>query len=184
MSRVLPLLVLAVMLSGCLVTGGNVDVLSVWDLRDSPSTEAVGWPEDAGSAFEARSSQGLDRILLPGDHVVEGEFRANVSRDGGLYGRPYEDRLRSLTVTFEREAVDEVMERADAYAEELGMGLGRLSSWARANRGGQDTSPGGAMALSDRTTLGPGGPSVQMETRAFPSGDALLRLLVVWPRDE
>lgn len=181
MSRVVAV-VLAVLLAGCgVLDGDEEEVMAVWDLRDTRSVEAVGWPEDAGSSFEANSAQGLERILLPGDVVVEGEFRANPSRHGMPGVVPYGDELRSLVVTFERESVEEVMERARAHAEQLGgVDLDRLDAWASANADGQDQSAGGATALSGRATPESGGPSVQLETRAFPDGDALLRLLVSW----
>lgn len=183
MPRAVTVLVIALLLPGCLVMGEDVDVLSVWDLRTTHDVDAVGWPEDMGSAFEANTAQGLDRVLLAGDVVVDGEFRVNPARDGGLYGRPYDEQLRSLAITFERESVGDVMDRARAYADELGVDLGDLPRWAMANSDRQDTSPGGATALSRTATL-PDGAEVQLATRAFPDGDALLRLLVVWPRDE
>lgn len=61
--------------------------------------------------------------------------------------------------------------------------LGDLPRWAMANSDGQDTSPGGATAPSRTATL-PDGAGVQLATRAFPTGEAVRRLLVVWPRDE
>ena len=183
MSRVLSVLVLALLLPGCLRVGEEVDMQAIWDLRTTRDIEAVGWPGDMGSAFEATTGQGLEKILLAGDVVVQGDFRVNPARDGGLYGRPYDDQLRSLSITFEPESVGEVMDRARAYADELDLALGDLPRWAMANSDGQDTSPGGATALSGTATL-PDGAEVQLATRAFPDGDALLRLVVVWPREE
>lgn len=175
------LVLVAALATGCAAVGGDQeDVMAVWDLRETRSVEAVGWPEDAGSMFEADTGQGLERILLPGDVVVEGEFRVNPSRDGGIGDQPYEDELRDLVVTFERESVAEVTERAREQAEQLQVGLGDVPAWSAANADGQDVGPGGAQARSDETVL-PDGAIAYLSTRAFPDGGAVLRLTVFWP---
>lgn len=174
----------AVAASACgAVVGDEEEVMAVWDLRETRSVEAVGWPEDVGSAFEARSEEGLERILLSGGAVIEGNFRANVSRDGGLLGQPRDDELRSLTVTFEREPVDEALERAGGFAHQLDIELGGLPSWAARNRGGQDLGPGGAMDRSDERVL-PDGGVAHLSARAFANGGAVMRVEVYWPRDD
>lgn len=163
------------------VDGDEEDVMAVWDLRETRSVEAVGWPEDMGSMFEARSDEGLERILLAGGVVVEGTFRVNPARRGGIGDEPYADVLRFLGVTFEREPVDAVVERARGYAEQLGVGLGEIPGWAAHNRDEMDLSPGGATARSEETML-PGGGVGHLSTRAFTNGGAVLRLSVSWPK--
>lgn len=170
-----------VALSACTVTNGGQDddVLTTWDLRDSHAITDVGWPDSAAdlSAFEARTSEGLERILLPGDVEVTGDFRANASRAGGLAGRDLSDELRSLTVTFADEPIDDVLDRARAYGEPLGIDLSSIVDWAEANASGQATGAGEGLAtsstvdLDDTTTL-------SLSTRARPFGEGLLRLEV------
>lgn len=159
-------------------------VMRMWDLRRTHSVEAVDWPDDAGSGFEVSSGQGLERILLPGDVVVTGDFRANPGRGGGLRGSPYDDRLSDLTITFAREPVGEVLERARLYARQFGLGLGDLPRWAEANAAGLALGAGGGSAMSERGRLEPEGPSAQLMTQAFPDGDAVLRVLIVWAADD
>ena len=182
MRSAMVLLVAAVLAAGCGVLGGDEeDVMAVWDLRDTRAVEAVGWPEDAGSAFETNSGEGLERILLPGDVTIEGDYRVNVDRQGGLLGRPHEDHIYSLSVTFSRRPVEEVADLAAEWGDRLGVEIDRIRAWAAANADGQDLGPGGATALSGRTTLGADGPSAQLATRAFTNGGAVLRILVTWP---
>ena len=61
-SRVLSVLVLALLLPGCLRVGEEVDMQAIWDLRTTRDIEAVGWPGDMGSAFEATTGQGLEKM--------------------------------------------------------------------------------------------------------------------------
>lgn len=184
MSRLVAGVALGALLVGCGVLDGDEgDVMVAWDLRDTRAIEAVGWPEDAGSSFEATTGQGLERILLPGDVVVEGEFRVNPTRDGGLGGRPHDDQLRDVSVTFERESVEAVVDRARGYADALGVELGDIPAWAAANADGQDLSPGGTTARSEEAVL-PDGSIAYLRTRAFVHGDAVLRLIVFWPVED
>lgn len=88
-TRIVMLGLLVLIGAACGNQTGDASVgLAVWDLRDTGSVEAVGWPDDAGSAFEARSEEGLERILLPDGVAIEGRFRANPSRDGGSRDQP------------------------------------------------------------------------------------------------
>lgn len=182
LATALMLLVLAAACGGAARDGE--DVMSVWDLRETHSAEAVGWPDDAGSAFEARSEEGLEQILLPEGVAIEGRFRANPSRDGGLRDQPYEDHLRSLTVTFASEPVDDVLDRARHYAHQLHVELGDLAAWAARNRDGQDLGPGGASALSGRALLGEVELTAQLEAQSLGGGEGVLRVILVWPRNE
>lgn len=181
LAAALMLLALAAACGGA--AGGGEDEMAVWDLRETHSTEAVGWGEDAGSAFEARSEEGLERILLPEGVVIDGRFRANPSRDGGLRDQPHEDHLRSLTVTFASEPVDDVLDRARHYAQQFDVELGDLAGWAARNRDDQDLGPGGASALSGRAVLGEVELTAQLEAQSLGGGEGVLRVILVWPRE-
>lgn len=179
MRRVAMLVLVGVFATACgVLDGDEEDVMAVWDLRETRSVEAVGWPEDAGETFEATTGQGLERILLPGGLTIDGTFRVNLLRAGGLAGEPHELVLQDLSVTFERESVEAVRARADAYADRLDLGPLGIPGWATANRASQD--PGNATSLSASTTLGDTPIVVQMETRAFLEGEAVLRVHVSW----
>lgn len=179
MRRVAMLALVGLFTTACgVLDGDEEDVMAVWDLRETRSVEAVGWPEDAVWAFEATTGQGLERILLPGGLTIDGAFRANVLRAEALAGEPDEQVLQDLSVTFEPEPMEAVRARADAYADRLDLGPGAIPGWATANRASQD--PGNATALSSSTTLGDTPIVVQLETRAFPEGDAVLRVHVSW----
>lgn len=176
------LVLTTLMAVGCgVLDGDEEDVMAVWDLRETRAVESVGWPEEAGSAFEATTGDGLERIVLPGDVVVEGDYRVNVDRQGGLLGRPHEDQIYSMSITFSRRPVEEVAELAAEWGERLGVDIDRIRAWAAANADGLDLGPGGAAALSDWTTLGEDGPTAQLETQAFTNGEGVLRVLVTWP---
>lgn len=162
-------------LAGC--TTGR-DVMATWDLRSTNDVAAVGWQGDL-TAFEATSDDGLERILLPGGVEITGDLRANPDRD------PDGQHLRSLVVTFEREPVAAVLARAQSYADPLDIDLAPVREWAQRNADGHDTSPGGAQALTGSVPLDPDdpdSPTLALSTRAFPDGDALLRVEVLWPR--
>lgn len=167
---------LVLALLGC---QGQEPTMTEWDLRSTPSIDAVGWPDGAGSAFETRD---VDRILLPGDIVVDGMIRASAARDGGL-GSPYEDVLRMVHVAFPRESPADVLARARDLADRLDLDLRELPAWAQRNADGVDTSPGGAQALSGRATLG-NGAIVTLTARAWASGEATLDMSIYWERDE
>lgn len=183
--RLLRLLLLTVLVGACSIEvgGGEDAVTSTWDLRDTRTIDAVGWPEASRdlSAFEATTDEGLERILLPDDVEVTGEFRANVSRDGGLAGRELEDEVRALVVTFDEEPVADVLARARTIAVSTGVDLAPITEWARTNAHGQATGSGAAQASTRTVPLGEGA-SLSLSTRALPGGDGLLRLEVTWER--
>lgn len=56
-------IVVSLVVVACGAPNGGDSAVAVWDLRETRSVEAVGWPEDVGSVFEARSEEGLERIL-------------------------------------------------------------------------------------------------------------------------
>lgn len=169
------------LLTACSVNLGGQDdeVLTTWDLRTSHAISDVGWPSSSGdlSAFEVRTSDGPSSILLPGEVEITGDFRVNASRAGGLAGRDLSKDLRSLTITFEDEPIDDVVDRARSYGEPLGIDLAPIMTWADDNANGQATGAGQGLAatqtveLDDATTL-------SLSTRARPFGEGLLRIEV------
>ena len=151
---------------GCTTTSGGGSALDTWDLTDGHAPADVGWDGDL-TAMEAEPGE----VRLPGGVVLTGIDRANASREG--------DRLTALSVTFPSEPVDAVLARARTLAVPLDLDIDAIDSWAAANGAGQDTSPGGATATTPSTRLDDA-TTLALSTRAFPDGDALLRVEVFW----
>ena len=167
-------LLLALLLAGLLLAAcGGEPVMPVWDLRDSHTVDDVDWPNDL-TAFEVTSDDGLEQILLPGGVEVTGEFRA-----GPFRPTADAEEFDTLSITFARESVEEVVARAEGYADQVGIDMAPIREWAADNADGQDTSPGGALSTSanPETVDGAG---FAISTRAVPEGDALMRLQVSW----
>lgn len=152
--------------AACTTTSGGGSALDTWDLTGGHAPADVGWDSDL-TAMEAAP----DEIRLPGGMVLTEISRANVSRE--------EDRLRSMSVTFPTESVDDVVGRAEALADPLEVDLDPIRRWAAANTDRQDTSPGGALANTPSTALD-ADTTVSLSTRAFPEGNAVLRVEILW----
>lgn len=174
---ILALLAMTLLATGCLRQEAR---MTEWDLRETRSVDAVGWPDGAGSMFEDRE---VERILLPGDIVVEGMHPVRVSRDGGM-GEPYEDVIRILDLSYRHQSVQDALERARELAALFDLDLRDIPTWAARNDAGPYyQTPGGLSASSGQARLADGA-VVSLSATVFTEGRATVRVTNYWERDD
>ena len=128
-----------------------------WDLRQSRSLDAVGWPQSSRdlTATEVRP-EGPLRIRLPGGQTVTAADgvvrRISLERDG--------DRVITVALTSDFRTNPQAAELARRWARQFRLPTEKVDAWVRRDRGG--TWP---VAGADDTALTPQGPFPSVELR-------------------
>jgi hypothetical protein len=164
-----PLLTLAAVLLAATACTSQGDTPVRWDLSDTRSIDAVGWPDDVDGPAWSRDD--VTEVVLPGGAVVEGPLRARMTRP-----EPGADRLDSLVLEHPDEPVEEVAARGGALAETLGFEPAWAQTWAVSHRDGRDPSSV-ATAFVDGTIAGV---LVTLEARAVEDGLGYLTIVLTW----
>jgi hypothetical protein len=138
--RWLPLLLVLAWASGCTITtpGGDEDVRSTWDLRDSNRLSDVGWPEDLdASEYTVDASRHDVTVLLPGGlEITEGtRLFARLAPGDRPEGDVEGTALESVGINLPDEDAEAALERATRLAETWGADPAPLRAAVEAEAG-------------------------------------------------
>ena len=159
---------LAILLAGCSGLGaGGDDVPSTWDLREDPTVDVVGWPEDdEGRSRTIRDVPDDLEVLLPEEtRLAVGAWEPERVEVARLF-EPGARAVTSIGVVLPPAPPPDTLQRAAELAEQLELDDAAIREW-----GARPTREGGSVTSPPRDLSGPRGDwSIQLTL--LPGGDA------------